>query len=191
MMFNREHTCEWRERTESLERELAQLTEGAAYVDPITGVGNFKLLGVEYAKLLGRWNRQREPFSLVLMAVTEARALGQGFPERAFAHVARILGETVRAEDTLCRASDNEYAVLLANSTAEGGEAFLERARNRIAQEPIRTNDGSRFYRSAAGVAQWDDTLGSLNGLLRAADARMQLFFEDMATDERAFLPSF
>lgn len=189
-MFNREHQCEWRVRSIALDHEIHQIKDGAAFVDPRTGIGNLQFLDLQFTKLIGRWNRQREPFTLVLIALAESRGDGLRIPQRAFAHVTRVLSETLRAEDTLCRASENEYAILLANSTAEGAQAFLERARNRIAQEPVRTFDGSRFYRSAAGVAQWQDSVGSLPEMLRLADINLQLFFDDVADASRHFLPA-
>jgi len=193
-VFNREHSCEWRDRTEVLDRELVRLRQDAAFVDPATGVGNLHQLDLQFLKLLGRWRRYNEPFTIALISLTDARtdadAEAEQVPPKAFAHLARILMETVRIEDTVCRASQNEFAVLLANSTLVGAEAFLERARNNIAREPIRTGQGSRYYRSAAGVAQWSDTVGSLPALLQIADQEMQRLYTAILLEAREYLPT-
>ncbi len=189
-MFSRDHNCEWRERAKVLERELERLTNDAPFVDPTTGVGNLNHLDLQFVKLLGRWRRYGEPFAVTLIGFTDAVAGRGELPREAFAHLARVLMETVRVEDTLCRMSQNEFAILLANSTIQGAEAFLERARNNIAREPIRTGDRSRFYCSAAGVAEWSDEVGSLSELLRLADVEMRKLRSDIAAESRAYSPA-
>ena len=180
-VFNREHNCEWRERSEVLAKELDRLKNEAPFVDPDTGVGNLHQLDMQFVKLLGRWRRSGEPFALALMALSDPHAEGEELPAKAVSHLARILMETARVEDSVCRASQNEFAILLANSTLEGGAAFLERARNNIAREPIRTGEGSRFFRSAAGIVQWTDDCPSLPMLLHMADAEMVKFHGEIA----------
>lgn len=189
-VLRREHRCEWRELSEGLASELERLKHEAAFVDPATGVGNLHQLDVQFAKLLGRWRRTREPFALVLIAIADPHDPGLMLPAAAVAHLARILTETARIEDTVCRASQNEFAVLLANSTMDGARAFLERARNTIAREPIRTGHGSRFYRSAAGAAQWADSVESLPALLHLADAEVQKLHGEIMFSSQEYRPA-
>ncbi len=189
-MFKRDHNCEWRERAELLEREIQHLTNDAAFTDPTTGVGNLNQLDLHFVKLLGRYRRFGEPFALILIGFKDSLRKGKELSPQGYAHLARVLAETVRVEDSLCRASQNDFAILLAHSTLDGAQAFLERARNAIAREPIRLGEGSHFYRSGAGAAEWSESVGSLAELLRLADVEMQKLFADIAVESRAYGPA-
>ncbi len=189
-MFSREHKCDWRERATMLELELSRLKDKAPFVDPATGVGNLHHLDLQFTQLLGRWRRYGEPFALTIVGVSDLLVEGGNVPPVALPQLALALLRTIRAEDTICRVSESEFAILLANSTAQGAGMFLERARNQIARDPNPTGEGSHFYRSAGGVAEWTDAVGSLPELLRLANTEMRKLRREIAAQSRAYKPS-
>ncbi len=189
-MLGRDHKCEWREQATALQLEIAYLKEKAPFVDPATGVGNLPYLDLQFTQLLGRWRRYGEPFVVTVVGVAESRLENHDVPPGALSQLGTVLLRAIRAEDTLCRLSEKEFAILLANCAVDGAEMFLERARNQIARDTNRTGEGSRFYRSAGGVAQWQDAVGSLPELLKLADAEMQKLQKEIARQARAYLPS-
>ena len=195
-MLKREHRCEWRDQTDVLSRELDQvarelhqLKNDAAFEDPVTGVGNLHQLDRQFVKLVGRWRRTREPFCIALIAISDPRSEDLALPSVSAAHLARVLMETARLEDSVCRASQNEFAVLLSNATEEGAAAFATRTRNAFAREPVRTNEGSRFYRSTVGYAEWHDEVDSLASFLKLADQQMAVLSGEINLHAGAFLP--
>jgi GGDEF domain-containing protein len=189
-VFTREHRCEWRERAEELSNELARTRAESALVDPATGVGNAPALQLHFHKFLARWRRLGEPFTVCLVSFLDPRAPDGALPAKAAAQLGLILVQSARVEDSVFRVSTNEFVVLLANSTAEGGAAFLTRARNQVAREPIRTEEGSRFYRSAGGVAEWSDAIASLSGLLEVAAEDMERLHSEIRRVSEEYLPT-
>ena len=158
-------------------------------MNPTTGVGNLPALELQFAKALGRWRRTLEPFSVGLVRLSHPASPNETLPALAAAQLGHILVDIARVEDTVCRVSGNEFAVLLASSTFEGATAFVERARNGIAREPLPTGEGSRFYRSSGGAAQWADSMGSLTALLQAASAEMHNLQDEIERESEEFRP--
>jgi diguanylate cyclase (GGDEF)-like protein len=169
-MLRREHQCPWRQRVEGLERELARLRREAALDDPDTGLGNFVQLNRDFTKLVGRCRRYHEPFSLVLLRITDYRTEAAQLTQASIVRLARVLMETVRVEDYVSRVSDCEFVVLLPRTELEGASALLARLRINISREPLPTEEGTRFLQSVGGCAQWGEHPGGLHGLLDAAD---------------------
>lgn len=187
-MLGREHRCEWRERAEELEIEVLRLRHSAAFVDPETGVGNLQQLDFQFIKLVARWRRSGEPFSVATIALTDPVVAGFGPSSRSIVRLANVLMESAREEDTVSRVSRNEFAVLLANADMAGATTFLERTRNRIAQDAVPAGEGSNFVRSAGGAAQWADSAGSLAGLLDEAHLARVRLFGDVSGESKALL---
>lgn len=173
-MLKREHRCEWRERAEASEREMARLHREAAFEDPDTGLGNLVQLNRDFTKLVGRCRRYGEAFSLVLVSVDDYQHTGGELEQATFASLARSLIETARVEDFVCRAGDHEFAVLLPLTDLAGARAFLDRARTNISREPAKTRSGSRLFRVIGGCAEWDENLGGLRRFLEAADIDLE-----------------
>jgi diguanylate cyclase (GGDEF)-like protein len=173
-VLKREHRCEWRERAEASEREVARLHREAAFEDPDTGLGNLEQLNRDFTRLVGRSRRYGEAFSLVLVSVHDYQRAGAELEHATVATLARALIETARVEDIPCRVGDNEFAVLLPLTDLAGARAFLDRVRTNISREPAKTNSGSRFFTATGGCAEWDENLGGLRRFLEAADLDLE-----------------
>lgn len=170
-MLSREHRCEWRERVEALEREVHRLREESAFEDPDTGLGNLVQLDRDFTKLVSRFRRHGEPFCLVLIRVAGFGGEGHALTKSSIARLARALAETARIEDSLSRAGEAEFAVLLPHCDLDGGDAFVSRARTNICREPVPTRDGTHFLQAVGGAAEWSEAAGTLLSLLQQADA--------------------
>jgi diguanylate cyclase (GGDEF)-like protein len=92
--------------------------------------------------------------------------------------VLRILAErcrsALRSVDVLGRYGGEEFAILLPGSTQHNAASILaERIRNRVAEEPIRTEAGAVKVTVSVGVAELDEEMRNPGDLFKRADAAL------------------
>lgn len=135
---------------DAVERQGAE-HERLALRDPLTGVGNRALLddvlGVELVRHQGAGTTcTLVQLQLEGLATVNAR-VGRAFGDGVLATVAAVIRETAPEAATVARITGDRFAVLLPDTTAEEGAAFVERARRRLALvdtggEPLGTRAG-------------------------------------------------
>src|SRR5262245_60979652 len=92
----RTHTCEWTERAQELEAEIARLQERAAFEDPDTGLGNASQFRRDIIRFIARFRRQGEPFAIALIEPQLATNPGAGLNRDTIDAVTEILLDTAR-----------------------------------------------------------------------------------------------
>lgn len=148
-------------------RELSQS-------DPLTGVGNYRKLYHRLSYEIRRHQRSEQSLSLLVMDLDGFKAvndsLGHLAGDRLLQEVARVLGETVRAQDTVARQGGDEFAVLAPETGPEAAQTLAERVERAL--EEIDT-DGPRIGVSV-GWAVYPIDGQERMVLLERADARQR-----------------
>lgn len=162
-----ERTAELLERSGQLEVANAALEELAA-VDPMTGLSNRRRFDVFLQQEWQRSNRSRLPLSLVMVDIDHFKPFndlyGHLAGDECIRQVAEVIREAAtRVTDLGCRYGGEEFAIILAETPAEGALAVGEfiRTRTELLAIPhdlhpdkvvtvsvgISTKDGNRYGR--------------------------------------------
>ena len=154
-----------RERVEDGQAALRDL----ALRDPLTGVGNYRLLYSRLEYEIERHRRTDGTFAVLLLDLDGFKDVndraGHLAGDRLLRDVADALTATVRAQDTVARQGGDEFAVL-APETGEAAAAVLARR--------IETALEGAGIRASVGWALFPADGRGLEELLEGADARQR-----------------
>lgn len=174
-----ERTAELRERTVELEVANAALEE-LATIDSVTGLANRRRFDRFIQQEWQRSERSRLPLSLLLVDIDHFKKFNDryGHPagDECLRQVAAVLRTAAnRVSDLGCRYGGEEFAVVLADTPAEGAQAVAEFVRKqvellRLPHEDapagvvtvtvgIATRDGDGFSRAAQLIDACDHAL--------------------------------
>jgi diguanylate cyclase (GGDEF)-like protein len=122
---------------ELLEGSAAELQELAAR-DPLTDVGNYRLLHERLSAELIRHHRDEAELAVLLIDLDRFKQVnerrGHAAGDDVLRRVARTLRETVRSQDTVARQGGDEFAVLAPDTGAEGAVMLAARIRDRLSR---------------------------------------------------------
>lgn len=144
-----------------------------AHTDALTGLRNSRAFQEALRVELQRASRHRRPLGLILLDIDAFKQLNdqRGHPagDAALAALGEIVRGAVRKEDIPARYGGDEFAVLLPETTTEGGEAVADRLLRSVRAHRF-SHEGRRIAVSiSAGVAFWRPGMSAAR-LLRAAD---------------------
>lgn len=155
---------------------LEQQLRHQAFHDPLTGLANRALFADRVSQALARRRRGRPMPAVVLLDLDDFKVvndtLGHGRGDRLLVEIAARLTDAIRPDDTACRLSGDEFAILL----DEVGDVALareiaERVLARIA-EPIDI-DREIAVTASVGVAMVDADVRDADDVLSRADIAM------------------
>jgi diguanylate cyclase (GGDEF)-like protein len=122
---------------EMLEGSAAELRELAA-CDPLTEVGNYRLLHERLDAEIARHDRDKAQLAVLLIDLDRFKQVnerrGHAAGDDVLRRVARTLRETVRPQDTVARQGGDEFAVLAPDTDAEGAAMLAARIRDRLSR---------------------------------------------------------
>ena len=182
------HAQTWQSRAEVWESQASSLAE-AATVDETTGLGNFREFEFEWWHCLARFHRRLEPFTAVLIEVTDAADRSRPLSTTVLRRVSGLLLQTARSEDTVFRVDEQLFAVLLAAARQAGGYGFIDRARIAISSKPLDDDGQAVHVTTQGGMAEWQPAMESMIGMLGAAEEDLRRFGEDKQQQEAYFAP--
>jgi diguanylate cyclase (GGDEF)-like protein len=120
---------------EQLEGSAAEMRELAGR-DPLTDVGNYRLLHERLHYELDRHQRATGQLAVLLLDLDRFKQvnerLGHAAGDDVLRRVALTLRDSVRAQDTVARQGGDEFAVLAPDTDAEGAAMLAARIRHRL-----------------------------------------------------------
>ena len=159
--------------------DAASRLDALAQRDPLTGVGNRRMLDERLEYELVRHVRTGEPLALVVLDLNGFKEindrLGHAAGDDVLRDVARAIAGAVRAQDTVARAGGDEFCVVAPDTDAAGAAVLVDHIRaaiGRVVREgrPLRAGigwaiaprDGQRARElfEAADAGQRDDKPG-------------------------------
>jgi diguanylate cyclase (GGDEF)-like protein len=159
-----------RERLESSEARYRTLSE----LDPLTGVGNYRMLSLRVPRELRRHTRSAKPLSLLVFDLDGFKRVNDEFGHQrgdaVLQSVAQALSDGVRDHDIVVRQGGDEFAVVAPETDEEAATALAGRlcsAISRISPEGVRIG-------ASMGSAIFPEDADSLERLLAVADARLR-----------------
>jgi diguanylate cyclase (GGDEF)-like protein len=121
-----------REALESRQRELELLTVR----DPLTGVGNYRLLAEQLVREIESQQASGRPLTVMLLDLDGFKGINDAFGhivgDQVLRAVAQTLQSSVRSRDTLARQGGDEFAILAHDTNGEQAAALAERVREAV-----------------------------------------------------------
>ncbi|WMY11931.1 GGDEF domain-containing protein [Paraburkholderia phenoliruptrix] len=159
----------------------AALTRLAA-TDPLTGLGNRRVLDKRLDEEWRRARRTGQPLSALFIDIDHFKRFndtyGHASGDEALSAVAECIATTVRrAVDVVARYGGEEFAVILPDTSADGALAVAEKIRRRVQTHDIlHGGDGSPTVTVSVGCATSVPAQGeNALDLLAAADRQLYL----------------
>lgn len=157
-------------------RALADRLKVLVETDPLTGVGNRRQFMKRLAAEFGRAERNRHHFGLLMVDVDHFKNVndtrGHQTGDLVLTAIARLLTQSARKYDTVCRVGGEEFAVLLPEVAKEGVLVVAERVRRAI--EEARAPDGMELVTVSVGVAMGPKGEGDhAEAVLKRADTEL------------------
>jgi diguanylate cyclase (GGDEF)-like protein len=164
----------------AVRRSLLPVEEGssAAMHDPLTGLYNRAFLLELMALEMRRTERFGGSFSVVAGALDDFRTLrkesGRSMAERLLVYSAVVFGQTVREADIVARVGEDEFAVMLTGTPAEGVPDVMARVNGRFALARLQVAGQVLRPSLALGAVSYPDVVGSPVQLLSAAQQALR-----------------
>jgi len=166
-------------------RRSEKEAQSLAVSDPLTGVGNYRMLVDALEAEIQRAERIERGFAFVLMDLDELKKIndihGHLVGTRALCRVANTLRLNSRRIDTIARYGGDEFAVILPETESDGGRRFAARIASRLADDGENPPITISF-----GVATWPLDAKTTESLFRAADRALY----EMKHRRRGSLPA-
>lgn len=161
-----------------LATDLSNKLRLQAITDQLTDVSNRRGFLQAADLLVARARRHGRPLAMVLADIDFFKRVndryGHSIGDRALAHFARVLRESVRAEDCIGRIGGEEFAIVMGESSPEDAGKMVARVRQALVEHPL-VDDGQKIPLTASfGIAAFagDETKEAL--LMRADQALYQ-----------------
>jgi len=138
-----------------LVNELAQTSE-MVRLDQLTGALNRKGMEEAFDRELARTRRRNAPMCIALLDVDNFKRLNDNYGhqvgDEALIHLARVIRETLRPNDTLARYGGEEFLVLLPETGIEDAVKTLTRLQRELTKKFFMHNNEKMLVTFSAGV---------------------------------------
>ncbi len=159
----------WMARLNSLNRRLRSLAE----TDLLTGLLNRTALDASFRQDIVRAQRYRRPLAVILFDIDFFKAvnddLGHLMGDRVLVEFARLLRDSLRSVDTLCRWGGEEFLVVCHETDLEQAAQLAERILATVRQQRFACG---RPLTASAGIAEVQPG-DSAASLVQRADAAL------------------
>jgi diguanylate cyclase (GGDEF)-like protein len=137
--------------------------------DPLTGLANYRLLVERVGEEIRRYGRTNKPFAILLLDLNSLKKINDEYGHLvgslAICRVAEVLHLSCRETDTAARYGGDEFALVLAETTAVAARVVAQRVAQRLSQDA----EEPRISVSI-GVAEFPRDGATIEHLLSAAD---------------------
>ncbi len=160
---------------ESMRNELEHV-KTMLHQDPLTGTLNRRGIDDAFRQEASRCDRHGARLSVAIIDLDNFKALndslGHQAGDRALAHVAGVVRNTLRPADRVGRFGGEEFLILLPDTALNESAAVMARIKRELAAQPLGEKDASLKITFSGGVAQRADR-ESIEHLLARADAAL------------------
>ncbi|MBN1140574.1 MAG: diguanylate cyclase [Deltaproteobacteria bacterium] len=176
-----------RERTEELavvneqlkgeiaeRRKIQQALIEAARTDPLTGLLNRRAIQEHLAYQVVAYQRNREPFTVLLADIDQFKAINDRFGhhagDEALRNLTRLIQGQIRQQDLVARWGGEEFLILLPDTDLQGGKRLACKLRQQVAEsEGLLPEQPSLRLTISIGVSQFQES-ATLDKCIQAAD---------------------
>jgi len=154
---------------------LHRQAQRSAVTDPLTGVGNLRMLTTTLAREVERARHFGRSAALLVIDIDHFREInerhGYAAGDAILAAVAARIVDSVREVDRVARYGGEEFAVVAPELDPEQAYAMALSVWSAVRDTPFEADGAEVEVRISVGVASWPRQATSSTELLRAADA--------------------
>ena len=140
-------------RTQSV---ISDMQERALF-DPVTGLGNEKMLETRMRGEVSERARSPRPLTCAAVEIDDFRSFlmthGDQFGQQALRGVATSLQETFRPEDVICRVALNLFAVMMPDTSVENAVELVHSFKQRLAMSKCKLGTTLTTLSSSVAIA--------------------------------------
>jgi diguanylate cyclase (GGDEF)-like protein len=148
--------------------------EEAAFTDHLTGLANRRRFERQLEREVSRVERFGRPFTLLMLDIDKFKNLndtyGHDAGDEAIRRLSKVLREGTRGIDLAARIGGEEFAVLLVETSKDGGFEVAERLRAAIKALELPRAEG---ITASFGVAECPSDAQTAADILKAADVAL------------------
>ncbi|MCG8710465.1 GGDEF domain-containing protein [Brenneria sp. 4F2] len=153
----------------SYQRRLEQM----ATTDKLTGMMNRQAFDYYFTHLSGKRQAQHRPLSILLLDIDHFKAIndryGHGVGDLVLQQIAKMLQQSIRNSDRVCRWGGEEFVVLLDNCDIEHALPRAETLRHDVEAMAVPYKNGMIHVTISCGAAQYQEK-EMLDTLINRAD---------------------
>ncbi len=170
----RQRVAETEKEVERLQTELSQASE-MVRIDPLTGTLNRKGMEEALEREVARFLRQQSALCLVMLDIDNFKKLndtrGHEAGDAALVHLANVIRETIRPQDTVARYGGEEFVLLLPETPLEESVTAVTRLQRELTRKFFMHNNEKVLITFSAGVAELAAGEPAMDALKRADQA--------------------
>ncbi len=148
-----------------------------AVTDSLTGVYNRQYLSEQFPVEFERHRRYGDPLTVAIVDADHFKSINDRFGHTVGDSALRLLAhrclETVREIDLVVRYGGEEFMLIFPQTNIAGGSEVAERLRERVAGEPLVSNDVRVHLTVSVGVAEMGPSDAEPKALIARADAAL------------------
>lgn len=145
--------------------------------DALTGLYNRRAIVDRLGEQWAVWQRERAPFSLVLVDLDHFKRVndthGHHAGDEVLRHTAAQLGAAVRGHDVVARIGGEEFVVLMPRAGLHEAKALAGRLCKALCETPVNLPGGPLGVTASVGVAQVQAGDADAESVLRRADGAL------------------
>ncbi len=178
---SRDEFHEMRRRVEDAENEVRRLQDELAQAsdmvrqDPLTGALNRKGMEEALEREIARFLRHQSTLCVAMLDIDNFKklndTLGHQAGDAALVHLANVIRETIRPQDTLARYGGEEFVLLLPDTPLDESVTAVMRLQRELTRKFFMHNNEKLLITFSAGVAELGVNEQSLEALTRADQA--------------------
>ncbi|MCP5269317.1 MAG: diguanylate cyclase [Zoogloeaceae bacterium] len=173
----RQRVHETEQRISELQEELDKASTLVRH-DQLTGVLNRRGLEEAFEKEMARAERRKTPLCVALLDIDNFKklndSLGHDAGDAALIHLATLVRETMRPQDTVARFGGEEFVIILPDTSVEDAQKAVVRLQRELTKRFFLHNNEKQLITFSAGVTalRKDDNQASVTK--RADEAMYQ-----------------
>lgn len=175
LQATRERAREAETRMNELQQQLDETSRLMRH-DQLTGALNRRGLEETFDKESARARRHGHPLSLALLDLDNFKQLndrhGHKTGDDALIHLATIVRQNLRPQDTLARHGGEEFILLYPDTTLEQAQSSLIRLQRELTRNFFLADENKLLITFSAGVTEWNPQEG-MDAVVKRADEAM------------------
>lgn len=168
------------EAEQRIARLQAELDQASTLVrhDQLTGALNRRGLEETFDKETARARRRKSPLCVALLDIDNFKklndSLGHDAGDAALIHLARVIKETMRPQDTVARYGGEEFVILLPDTDLDAANQALTRLQRELTRRFFLHNNDKLLITFSAGVTEYTEADTQATVTKRADEAMYQ-----------------
>ena len=160
-------------------REANEALRRSVFSDHLTGLVNRRAFYESAALALERCSRSNLPLAVILFDADHFKVVndtyGHATGDAVLRHLAAGLSANFRSTDIVSRFGGEEFVVLMPSASEDDAVAMAQRMCQHVASNVLTVDGIAIGYTVSAGVVGMSEEIGSIDELLKRADAAMYM----------------